>query len=68
MLFCISLQNVSKVKQHTVHIVKQTQHTVNPLITQKLTPSSPVPLVHSQCFLLALITVLVSLGMSVAVS
>ncbi|CAI9615387.1 unnamed protein product, partial [Staurois parvus] len=30
-----------------------------------LTPSCPVPLVKSQCFLLALITVLVSLGMSV---
>ncbi|CAI9579688.1 unnamed protein product, partial [Staurois parvus] len=33
-----------------------------------LTPSCPVPLVQCQCFLLALITVLVSLGMSVAVS
>ncbi|CAI9590002.1 unnamed protein product [Staurois parvus] len=33
-----------------------------------LSPSSSVPLVQCQCFLLALITVLVSLGMSVAVS
>ncbi|CAI9586514.1 unnamed protein product [Staurois parvus] len=33
-----------------------------------LTPSCPVPLVQCQCFLLALIAVLVSLGMSVAVS
>ncbi|CAI9536480.1 unnamed protein product [Staurois parvus] len=33
-----------------------------------LTPSCPVSLVQCQCFLLALITVLVSLGMSVAVS
>ncbi|CAI9551753.1 unnamed protein product [Staurois parvus] len=33
-----------------------------------LTPSCPVPLVQCQCFLLALITVLMSLGMSVAVS
>ncbi|CAI9616101.1 unnamed protein product, partial [Staurois parvus] len=33
-----------------------------------LTPSCPVSLVQYQCFLLALITVLVSLGMSVAVS
>ncbi|CAI9598650.1 unnamed protein product, partial [Staurois parvus] len=32
-----------------------------------LTPSCPVSLVQCQCFLLALITVLVSLGMSVAV-
>ncbi|CAI9581276.1 unnamed protein product [Staurois parvus] len=30
-----------------------------------LTPSCPVSLVQCQCFLLALITVLVSLGMSV---
>ncbi|CAI9603453.1 unnamed protein product [Staurois parvus] len=30
-----------------------------------LTPSCPVPLVQCQCFLLALITVLVSLGMPV---
>ncbi|CAI9559414.1 unnamed protein product, partial [Staurois parvus] len=30
-----------------------------------LTPSCPMPLVQCQCFLLALITVLVSLGMSV---
>ncbi|CAI9561618.1 unnamed protein product [Staurois parvus] len=33
-----------------------------------LTPSCPVSLVQCQCFLLALITVLVSLGMSVTVS
>ncbi|CAI9612808.1 unnamed protein product [Staurois parvus] len=33
-----------------------------------LTPSCPVSLVQCQCFLLAVITVLVSLGMSVAVS
>ncbi|CAI9614406.1 unnamed protein product, partial [Staurois parvus] len=33
-----------------------------------LTPSYPVPLVQCQCFLLALIAVLVSLGMSVTVS
>ncbi|CAI9568659.1 unnamed protein product, partial [Staurois parvus] len=33
-----------------------------------LTPSCPVSLVRCQCFLLALITVLMSLGMSVAVS
>ncbi|CAI9622330.1 unnamed protein product, partial [Staurois parvus] len=33
-----------------------------------LTPFCPVSLVQCQCFLLALITVLVSLGMSVAVS
>ncbi|CAI9608256.1 unnamed protein product [Staurois parvus] len=33
-----------------------------------LTPSCPVPLVQCQCFLLALITVLASLGMSMAVS
>ncbi|CAI9584074.1 unnamed protein product [Staurois parvus] len=33
-----------------------------------LTPSCPVSLVQCQCFLLALITVLVPLGMSVAVS
>ncbi|CAI9610946.1 unnamed protein product, partial [Staurois parvus] len=33
-----------------------------------LTPSCPVSLVQCQCFLLALITVLVSLGLSVAVS
>ncbi|CAI9559406.1 unnamed protein product, partial [Staurois parvus] len=33
-----------------------------------LTPSCPVSLVQCQCFLLALVTVLVSLGMSVAVS
>ncbi|CAI9609223.1 unnamed protein product, partial [Staurois parvus] len=33
-----------------------------------LTPSCPVPLVQCQCFLLALITVLVSLGMSVTLS
>ncbi|CAI9610972.1 unnamed protein product [Staurois parvus] len=32
-----------------------------------LTPSCSVPLVQCQCFLLALITVLVPLGMSVAV-
>ncbi|CAI9618535.1 unnamed protein product, partial [Staurois parvus] len=32
---------------------------------QMLTPSCPVPLVQYQCFSLALITVLVSLGMSV---
>ncbi|CAI9574657.1 unnamed protein product, partial [Staurois parvus] len=35
---------------------------------QMLTPSYPVSLVQCQCFLLALITVLVSLKMSVAVS
>ncbi|CAI9595419.1 unnamed protein product, partial [Staurois parvus] len=33
-----------------------------------LSPSCPVPLVHCQCFLLALITVLVSLAMSVTPS
>ncbi|CAI9568799.1 unnamed protein product [Staurois parvus] len=33
-----------------------------------LTPSCPVSLVQCQCFLLALITVLVSLGISVTVS
>ncbi|CAI9555108.1 unnamed protein product, partial [Staurois parvus] len=33
-----------------------------------LTPSGPVPLVQCQCFLLVLITVLVSLGMSVTPS
>ncbi|CAI9607485.1 unnamed protein product, partial [Staurois parvus] len=33
-----------------------------------LTPSCPVSLVQCQCFLLALITVIVSLEMSVAVS
>ncbi|CAI9563076.1 unnamed protein product [Staurois parvus] len=33
-----------------------------------LTPSCPVPLVQCQCFLLALIIVLVSLGMSVTPS
>ncbi|CAI9546628.1 unnamed protein product [Staurois parvus] len=33
-----------------------------------LTPSCPVPLVHCQCFLLALIIVLVSLGLSVTPS
>ncbi|CAI9586427.1 unnamed protein product [Staurois parvus] len=33
-----------------------------------LTHSCPVPLVQCQCFLLALITVLVSLGMSVTPS
>ncbi|CAI9549902.1 unnamed protein product [Staurois parvus] len=33
-----------------------------------LTPSCPVPLVQCQCFLLALIPVLVSLGMSVTPS
>ncbi|CAI9584721.1 unnamed protein product, partial [Staurois parvus] len=33
-----------------------------------LTPSCPVPFVQCQCFLLALITVLVSLGMSVTIS
>ncbi|CAI9568171.1 unnamed protein product [Staurois parvus] len=33
-----------------------------------LTPSCPASLVQCQCFLLALITVLVSLGMSVTVS
>ncbi|CAI9574570.1 unnamed protein product [Staurois parvus] len=33
-----------------------------------LTPSCPVPLVQCQCFFLALITVLVSLGMSVTPS
>ncbi|CAI9575645.1 unnamed protein product [Staurois parvus] len=33
-----------------------------------LSPSCPVSLVHCQCFLLALITVLVSLGMSLTVS
>ncbi|CAI9548134.1 unnamed protein product, partial [Staurois parvus] len=33
-----------------------------------LTPSCPVSLVQCQCFLSALITVLVSLGMSMAVS
>ncbi|CAI9579429.1 unnamed protein product [Staurois parvus] len=54
--------------KHTQHTVKHTQHTFNPLISQKLTPSCPVSLVQCQCFLLALITVLVSLGMSVAVS
>ncbi|CAI9603503.1 unnamed protein product [Staurois parvus] len=34
----------------------------------KLTPSSPVPLVQCQSFFFALITVLVSLGMSVTPS
>ncbi|CAI9573058.1 unnamed protein product, partial [Staurois parvus] len=33
-----------------------------------LTPSCPVPLVQCPCFLLALITILVSLGMSVTPS
>ncbi|CAI9591982.1 unnamed protein product [Staurois parvus] len=33
-----------------------------------ITPYCPVPLVQCQCFLLALITVLVSLGMSVTPS
>ncbi|CAI9549790.1 unnamed protein product [Staurois parvus] len=47
---------------------KHTQHTVNSLIAPILTPSCPVPLVQCQCFFLALITVLVSLGMSVTPS
>ncbi|CAI9587659.1 unnamed protein product, partial [Staurois parvus] len=33
-----------------------------------LTPSCPVPLVKCECFLLALITVLVSMGMSMTPS
>ncbi|CAI9573555.1 unnamed protein product, partial [Staurois parvus] len=33
-----------------------------------ITPSCPVPVIRCQCFLLALITVLVSLGMSVTPS
>ncbi|CAI9582555.1 unnamed protein product, partial [Staurois parvus] len=48
--------------------VKHTPHTVNPLITPDVTPSCPVSLVQCQCFLIALITVLVSLGMSVTPS
>ncbi|CAI9548413.1 unnamed protein product, partial [Staurois parvus] len=35
---------------------------------QRLTPSYPVPLVQCHCFLLTLITVYVSLGMSVTPS
>ncbi|CAI9613267.1 unnamed protein product, partial [Staurois parvus] len=48
--------------QQHVSQVKHTQHTVNPLINQMLTSSCPVSLVQCQCFLLVLITVLVSLG------
>ncbi|CAI9574650.1 unnamed protein product, partial [Staurois parvus] len=42
----------------------KTQHSTqgNPLIVHMLTPFCPVSLVQYQCFLLALITVLVSLG------
>ncbi|CAI9571846.1 unnamed protein product [Staurois parvus] len=48
---------------------QHTRHTVNPFLSpQMLSPSCPVSLVQCHCFLLALITVLVSLGMSVAVS
>ncbi|CAI9598561.1 unnamed protein product, partial [Staurois parvus] len=53
-------------KTHTSQLVKQ--HTINPLITPDFNPFLPSVIVQSQCFLLALITVLVSLGMSVAVS
>ncbi|CAI9590574.1 unnamed protein product, partial [Staurois parvus] len=49
-------------------IVKHTQHTVNPLIAPDVNLFRPLPLVQCQCFLLALITVLVSLGMSVTPS
>ncbi|CAI9575283.1 unnamed protein product, partial [Staurois parvus] len=47
-------------KTHTAHTVKQ--HTVNPLIAPDVNPF--LPLVQCQCFLLALITVLVSLAVS----
>ncbi|CAI9560574.1 unnamed protein product, partial [Staurois parvus] len=68
MLLCISLLCCAEKytaacfpsKTHTAHHVKH--HTVNPLIVPDVNPSCPVSLVQCQCFLLALITVLVSLG------
>ncbi|CAI9562950.1 unnamed protein product, partial [Staurois parvus] len=63
-LYCYAQHSNTK---QLVYIVKHTQHTVNPLISPNVNPSCPVSLVQWQCFLLALITVLVSLKMSVTV-
>ncbi|CAI9542384.1 unnamed protein product, partial [Staurois parvus] len=48
--------------------VKHTEHTVNPLIVPDVNPFLPSAISTCQCFFLALITVLVSLGMSVTPS
>ncbi|CAI9592111.1 unnamed protein product, partial [Staurois parvus] len=53
-------------RTHTQLIVKH--HIVNPLIAPHVNPFCPVSLEKCQCFLLALITVLVSLGKSVTPS
>ncbi|CAI9558848.1 unnamed protein product, partial [Staurois parvus] len=67
-LLCMALHSRASGKHTQPHSKTHTQHTVNPLIAQMLTPSCPVPLVQCQCFLLALITVLVSLGIPVTPS
>ncbi|CAI9588528.1 unnamed protein product [Staurois parvus] len=48
--------------------IKHSLHIVNPLIAPHINPFLPSALVQCQCFFLALITVLVSLGMSVTPS
>ncbi|CAI9604331.1 unnamed protein product, partial [Staurois parvus] len=48
--------------------VRHSQHTVNPLIAPHVNPFLPSAISTCQCFLLALITLLVSLGMSVTPS
>ncbi|CAI9622739.1 unnamed protein product, partial [Staurois parvus] len=54
-------------RKHT-HSQHMKQHTVNTPSPQMLTPSCSVPLIQCQYFLLAPITVLVSLGMKVTPS
>ncbi|CAI9574596.1 unnamed protein product, partial [Staurois parvus] len=75
MLFCMALR--SRAIQSSVLTVESTNtaHSKTAHITQltlrslhMLIPSCPLPLVQCQCFLLALIPVLVSRGMSVTPS
>ncbi|CAI9586184.1 unnamed protein product, partial [Staurois parvus] len=65
-----AIQNSVLTVKHTDTAQSKTAHSTRLTLSSPhiLTPSCPVPLVQCQCFLLALITVLVSLGMSVTPS
>ncbi|CAI9618572.1 unnamed protein product, partial [Staurois parvus] len=64
-LLCMAL-NSNAIQRNTAHTVKQ--HTVNPLITPHVNPFLPSAISIVLVLLLALITVLVSLGMPVTPS
>ncbi|CAI9552897.1 unnamed protein product [Staurois parvus] len=65
-MFCMAVRSTAIERHRHSPLVKQ--HTVNPLIAPHVNPFLPSAISQCQCFLLALITILVSVGMSVTPS